>query len=119
MAKPRSLAEDGLDYMDSNSGGFKSPERSSYYSELNESSTATRPAANSDTERSRSKRKMTVELTNELIERVKNAAYWNPRLTISGIVEEGVQFAIQQIESENGGAYPNREAELKGGRPVK
>ncbi len=64
------------------------------------------------------KEKLTVHLTHDLIERVKNAAYWNPRLTIASIAEIGVKFAIEQVEKENGGAYPLRESELKGGRPI-
>lgn len=64
------------------------------------------------------KEKLTVHLTHDLIERVKNAAYWNPRLTIASIAELGVKYAIEQVERENGGAYPMRESELKGGRPI-
>ena len=64
------------------------------------------------------KEKLTVHLTHDLIERVKNAAYWNPRLTIAAIAERGIIQVIEQIEQENGGAYPPREAELKGGRPI-
>ena len=67
---------------------------------------------------SQKKEKLTVHLTHDLIERVKNAAYWNPRLTIASIAEIGVRFAIEQVEKENGGAYPPRESELKGGRPI-
>jgi hypothetical protein len=64
------------------------------------------------------KEKLTVHLTHDLIERVKNAAYWNPRLTIASIAELGVRYAIEQVEAENGGPYQPREAELKGGRPI-
>ena len=64
------------------------------------------------------KEKLTVHLTHDLIERVKNAAYWNPRLTIASIAELGVRFAIEQVEKEHGGPYPPRESELKGGRPI-
>jgi hypothetical protein len=64
------------------------------------------------------KEKLTVHLTHDLIERVKNAAYWNPRLTIASIAELGVKYAIEQVEKENGGPYPARESELKGGRPI-
>lgn len=62
--------------------------------------------------------KLTVHLTHDLIERVKNAAYWNPRLTIASIAELGVKYAIEQVEKEHGGPYPQRESELKGGRPI-
>jgi hypothetical protein len=63
--------------------------------------------------------KLTVHLRPDLIERVKNAAYWNPRLTITGIAEMGIFEAIERIEKEHGGPYPPREEELRGGRPMK
>lgn len=69
-------------------------------------------------EKNGKKEKVTVHLSHELAERVKNAAYWNPRLTVAGIAELGIQFAIDQVEKENGGPYPKRESELKGGRPL-
>ena len=64
------------------------------------------------------KEKLTVHLTHDLIERVKNAAYWNPRLTIAAIAERGIIQVIEEIEQEHGGPYPPREEELKGGRPI-
>ena len=67
---------------------------------------------------SHKKEKLTVHLTHDLIERVKNAAYWNPRLTIASIAELGIKYAIEQVEKEHGGPYPQRESELKGGRPI-
>ena len=67
---------------------------------------------------SHKKEKLTVHLTHDLIERVKNAAYWNPRLTIAAIAERGIAQVIEQIEKENGGPSPAREEELKGGRPI-
>lgn len=63
--------------------------------------------------------KLTVHLDGNLINRVKNAAYWNPRLTIAKITERGIRQAIEEFEREHGGAYPQRESELTGGRPMK
>jgi hypothetical protein len=65
------------------------------------------------------RQKLTVHLWTELVERVKNAAYWNPRLTIASIVEMGIYDAIERIEKEYGGPYPRRESEIRGGRPMK
>jgi hypothetical protein len=65
------------------------------------------------------RQKLTVHLRPDLIERVKNAAYWNPRLTIASIAEMGIYDAIERIEKEHGGPYPPREEELRGGRPMK
>jgi hypothetical protein len=69
--------------------------------------------------RSPARRKLTVHLRPDVIERVKNAAYWNPRLTIAAIAEAGILQAIESIEREQGGPYPPREQELRGGRPIK
>ncbi len=65
------------------------------------------------------RQKLTVHLPAALAERVKNAAYWNPRLTIAGIAEQGIKHAIDKFERENGGPYPARDGELVGGRPIK
>ena len=42
------------------------------------------------------KEKLTVHLTHDLIERVKNAAYWNPRLTIArpGFPRRSIRLTI-------------------------
>jgi len=65
------------------------------------------------------KQKLTVHLASELADRVKNAAYWNPRLTIASIAEQGIKSVIEKFEREHGGKYPPREGELVGGRPIK
>jgi hypothetical protein len=65
------------------------------------------------------KQKLTVHLEAALADRVKNAAYWNPRLTIAAIAEQGIRSAIEKFEREHGGKYPPREGELVGGRPIK
>lgn len=80
--------------------------------------TPIRPEPEAKPVESHKKEKITVHLTHGIIERVKNAAYWNPRLTIASIAEIGMKYAIEQVEKENGGPYPQREQELKGGRPI-
>ena len=65
------------------------------------------------------KQKLTVHVSFELADRVKNAAYWNPRLTIAAIAEQGIRQAIEKFERDHGGKYPPREGELIGGRPIK
>lgn len=63
------------------------------------------------------KEKLTVHLTHDLIERVKNAAYWNPRLTIASIAELGVKYAIEQVERENGEPTPRVRANSRAVAP--
>jgi len=65
------------------------------------------------------RQKLTIHLDADLVNRVKNAAYWNPRLTIARIAEQGIRAAMEKVEKENGGPYLQRESELIGGRPIK
>ena len=67
----------------------------------------------------RNRQKLTIHLNDDLVNRVKNAAYWNPRLTIARIAERGIRKALEEVERENRGPYPQRESELVGGRPIK
>jgi hypothetical protein len=62
--------------------------------------------------------KLTVRVSRELTERVRNAAYWNPRLTVTAITELGLKLALEKIERD-GGPYPPRETKLRGGPPIK
>ena len=65
------------------------------------------------------RQKLTVHLDADVVNRVKNAAYWNPRLTIARIAERGIRLALKEVEKDHGGAYPQREGDLVGGRPIK
>ena len=76
-----------------------------------------------ESERSRpirqTKERLTVHLSVPLIERVKNAVYWTPGLTLAGLAEKALAQAIRELEQQNGGAFMPRREELKGGRPLK
>ena len=63
------------------------------------------------------KLRLTVHLPQELIERIKNAIYWNPDLTLAGFAELAFEKALKKLEKEHGGPFPRRPEELKGGRP--
>lgn len=65
------------------------------------------------------KERLTVHLPVELIERVKNAVYWTPGLTLAGLAEEAFTAAVERLERERGEPFPPRRSELKGGRPLK
>ncbi len=62
------------------------------------------------------KGKVTVVLPQELIERLRNAAWWK-RTTLAALSEEGIQQVLIRLERENGGTFKPRENELKPGRP--
>lgn len=65
------------------------------------------------------KKRMTVHISEDLAERIKNAVYWTPGLTVSEVAEKGLTWVIEQLEEENEGPFEERDQELKGGRPVK
>ena len=64
------------------------------------------------------KKRITVQISEEIIERIKNATYWTPGLTLSYLVETALDREVNQMESERGNAFEKRRAELKTGRPI-
>jgi hypothetical protein len=67
----------------------------------------------------RMKERLTVHVPNELIDRVKNAVYWTPGLTLAELAEKALDEQVARLEHERGEPYPQRRSELKGGRPLK
>ncbi len=71
------------------------------------------------------KERLTVHLPVDLIDRAKNAvvALSGPptRLTLAGFAEGAFLRELERLEAEHrrGKAFPPREGELKGGRPIK
>ncbi len=65
------------------------------------------------------KERLTVHLPVELINRVKNAVYWTPGLTLASLAEKALAQRVDELEATRGEAYPQREQELRGGRPLK
>lgn len=61
--------------------------------------------------------KITTPFPVELIERARDAAYWE-RATLSGIIVQALADALDRMEQERGEAYKPRASELRGGRPV-
>lgn len=65
------------------------------------------------------KERLTVHVTTGVIDRVKNAVYWTPGLTLSRLAEEALHATVDRLEEARGEPFPRREAELTGGRPPK
>ena len=67
------------------------------------------------------KERLTVHVPVDLIDRVKNAVYWTPGVTLAGLSEEGLTKAVQRLEKKHndGEPFPKRKEELRGGRPLK
>jgi len=67
----------------------------------------------------RKRSKVSAEIDYSVAERVKNAVYWTPGLTMARFIESALEDAIQKLEEEKGGRFEAREGELVGGRPMK
>jgi predicted DNA binding CopG/RHH family protein len=69
-------------------------------------------------QKSQEKERMTVQISKDTIERVKNCVYWD-RLTVAQFVEEALKAALSIAEAKNGKPFQKRRSELKPGRPIK
>lgn len=65
------------------------------------------------------KERLTVHLPVDVIDRARNAVFWTPGLTLAGLAERAFLEALEKLERSHGGPFPTREANLKGGRPVR
>jgi hypothetical protein len=66
------------------------------------------------------KQRVTIHVPADLIDRVKNAVYWEPGLTLAGFAEMALAKALEDLEQERGAPFPNRrDKQLRGGRPIK
>lgn len=65
------------------------------------------------------KLRLTVHVPADLADRVKNAVYWTPGMTLARLAEEALEWKVSQMEEERGEQFPPRQEELKGGRPLK
>ncbi len=63
--------------------------------------------------------RLTAQLPQETMERVRNAVYWTPGLTIAGMATQALEQFLDQIEAERGEPFPPRQGAIKTGRPVK
>jgi hypothetical protein len=52
-----------------------------------------------------------------LINRLRDAVYWTPRLTVTQLVKESILSTLAQLEATNRSPFPARTQELKPGRP--
>jgi hypothetical protein len=66
-----------------------------------------------------SKQRFTLQLPSDLVERLRDAVYWTPGLTLAGLAERALQEAVGGMEDQRGQPFPERTGELRAGRPVK
>lgn len=66
------------------------------------------------------KQRITIHIPEELIDKVKNAVYWEPGLTLAGFAQYALARTLEQFEQERGAPFPDRKTrQLRGGRPIK
>lgn len=64
------------------------------------------------------KERITVQISVEVIDRLKNAVYWTPGLTLTSLAEDALIIAIDKLEKMRKEPFPKRREELKTGRPI-
>ena len=66
------------------------------------------------------KQRATIHIPVDLLDKMRDAVYSIPGLTMSNLVDEAVRKHLVELEKkQKGGVIPKRVAENKGGRPVK
>lgn len=54
------------------------------------------------------KQRITVQISEDVIERIKNAVYWTPGLTLASLAEEAFSKIIDALEDERKSPFPKR-----------
>jgi ribosome-binding protein aMBF1 (putative translation factor) len=107
MAKRKTIGDNPLD-------AFKSPnEMNNDKEDVEEDSIQPRRPKHSK------KQRITVQISEDVIDRIKNAVYWTPGVTLASLAEEAFSKIVDEIEKSRGTPFPKRKDELKTGRPIK
>jgi hypothetical protein len=73
----------------------------------------------SEPETSAPKERLTIHVSSDLVERLRDAVYWTPGLTLAGLAEEALSQAVDALEKKNRKPFPKRAGRLRLGRPMK
>ncbi len=63
------------------------------------------------------RKRLTVSLPLDLLERSRNTVYWTKGLTLARLLEQALTHSLDLRERMNGQPFPQRLDDLKGGRP--
>jgi hypothetical protein len=63
--------------------------------------------------------RLTLVMQPELLDRIRNAAFWSPGETLAAIGYRGIMQEVERMEKKNGGPFPPRTKPNRTGRPPK
>jgi hypothetical protein len=61
--------------------------------------------------------RLTVSLPSDLVDRLRDAVYWSPSLTLAWLIAQSLGTALSEMESLRQGPFPKRTKPLRAGRP--
>ena len=61
--------------------------------------------------------RLTVSLPGDLVDRLRNAVYWSPDLTLAWLIAQSLRASLTDMETARQGPFPKRTNALRAGRP--
>ncbi len=61
--------------------------------------------------------RLTVSLPGDLVDRLRDAVYWSPSLTLAWLIAQSLRTSLAELESLRQGPFPKRTKALRAGRP--
>ena len=61
--------------------------------------------------------RVTVNLPADLVDRLRDAVYWSPGLTLAWFMAQAVRSSLAELEATHQGPFPKRTRPLRAGRP--
>jgi hypothetical protein len=61
--------------------------------------------------------RLTVSLPGDLVDRLRDAVYWSPTLTLAWLIAQSLRSSLAEMESLRQGPFPKRTNALRAGRP--
>lgn len=86
-------------------------------SQLRRTGTAAGPSLVKDSNDKPRMVRLTVNLPSHLVEKMRDAVYWTPGLTLAWMIARAVRASLADLETIHQGPFPRRLKPLRAGRP--